>query len=115
MWWTPVNSEVGVAANPAGHPAEVPLMSRPLREVTTYLVIAFSLAIGLAVAMPHAGINVLLSAFVPVTAVLVITFTTTPRGRRRSLRGSFGLRRSGKSAWAFALVVPMLLAGSAYA
>ena len=37
-------------------------MSRPLREATTYLVIAFSLAIGIAVAMPHAGINVLLSA-----------------------------------------------------
>ena len=37
-------------------------MSRPLREVTTYLVLVFSLAIGIAVAMPHAGINVLLSA-----------------------------------------------------
>ena len=43
-------------------------MSRPLREVTTYLVLAFSIAIGIAVAMPHAGINVLLSAFAPVTA-----------------------------------------------
>ncbi len=89
-------------------------MSRPLREVTTYLVLAFSLAIGIAVAMPHAGINVLLSAFAPVVAVLVITFTTTPRGRRRQLWRSFGLDRSGKQTWAFALLVPMLLAGSAY-
>ena len=81
-------------------------MSRPLREVTTYLVLAFSLAIGVAVAMPHAGINVLLSAFIPVTAVLIITFTATPRGRRRELWGSFGLKRSGKSTWAFALARP---------
>lgn len=90
-------------------------MSRPLREATTYLVLAFSLAIGIAAAMPHAGINALLSAMVPVTAVLVITFTATPRGTRRELWRSFGLKRSGRSLWAFALGVPMILAGSAYA
>jgi membrane protease YdiL (CAAX protease family) len=89
-------------------------MSRPLREVTTYLVLAFSLAIGIAVAMPHAGINVLLSAFAPIAALALITFTTTPRGRRRALWGEFGLNRSGKHTWAFASIVPMLLAGSAY-
>lgn len=89
-------------------------MSRPLREVTTYLVIAFSIAIGLALSMPHAGINRLLSALAPVAAVLVITFAATPRGKRRELWESFGLRRSGRSTWAFACLVPMLLAGSAY-
>jgi membrane protease YdiL (CAAX protease family) len=89
-------------------------MSRPLREATTYLVVAFSLAIGIAVAMPHAGINALLSAFAPVAALVVITFTTTPHGRRRALWGELGLNRSGKHMWAFSLIVPMLLAGSAY-
>jgi membrane protease YdiL (CAAX protease family) len=89
-------------------------MTRPLREVTTYLVLAFSLAIGIAVAIPHAGINSLLSAFAPVAALLVITFTTTPRGKRKELWGSFGLNRSGKRLWPFALGVPMLLATSAY-
>ncbi len=89
-------------------------MSRPLREVTTYLVIAFTLAIGIAVALPHAGIGVLISALLPVTAVLIITFTTTPRGKRRQLWGSFGLRRSGKSTWAIALLVPVLLSSVAY-
>ncbi|HYO32002.1 MAG TPA: type II CAAX endopeptidase family protein [Nocardioidaceae bacterium] len=90
-------------------------MSRPLREAMTYLALAFSLAIGIAVAIPHAGINVLLSAFAPVLALLVITYTATPRGKRRSLWGEFGLSRSGKHMWPFALLVPMLLAGSAYA
>ncbi|MCW2849338.1 MAG: hypothetical protein JWR90_3312 [Marmoricola sp.] len=90
-------------------------MSRPLREVTTYLVIAFSLAIGVAVAMPHAGIGVLLSALLPLLTVVVVTFTTTPRGRRRELWGSFGLNRSGKHLWPIALAVPVVLAGAAYA
>lgn len=89
-------------------------MSRPLREVAIYLAIAFFLAIGIAVALPHAEIGVLLSALIPVTAVLVITVTTTPRGQRRALWAGFGLRRSGKHLWPFALVVPMALAGSAY-
>lgn len=89
-------------------------MSRPLREAATYLALAFSLAIGIAVAIPHAGINTLLSAFAPITALVVITFTATPRGRRRALWGEFGLKRTGKHMWAFALIVPMLLAGSAY-
>ncbi len=90
-------------------------MPRPLREAMTYLAIAFSIAIGIAVAMPHAHINVLLSAFAPVVALVVITFTTVPRGKRRAMWGEFGLNRSGKRLWAFALFVPMLLAGSAYA
>ncbi len=89
-------------------------MSRPLREITTYLVLAFSLAIGLAVAMPHAHINVVLSAMAPVTAVLLITAFAPPSSGRRRLWRAFGLRRSGKSAWLFALVVPMILAGLAY-
>jgi membrane protease YdiL (CAAX protease family) len=89
-------------------------MSRPLREITTYLVLVFSLAIGVAVAMPHAGINTLISALLPVTGVLVITFAATPRGKRRALWASFGLRRSGKRLWPFAIVVPMALAASAY-
>jgi membrane protease YdiL (CAAX protease family) len=89
-------------------------MPRPLREAITYLALAFSLAIGIATAMPHAGINVLLSAFAPIMAVAVITVTLTPRGRRRALWGEFGLGRSGKHMWPFALIVPMLLAGSAY-
>ena len=90
-------------------------MSRPLREAIAYLAVAFSLALGIAVAIPHAGINVLLSAFAPIVALLIITFTATPRGKRRALWGDFGLNRSGKHMWPFALLVPMLLAGTAYA
>src|SRR5687767_7055160 len=102
----PLVTEIGGAASQAGSANGGSLMTRPLREVTTYLVLAFSLAIGIAVAMPYAGINVLLSAFAPLAALLVITFTTTPRGKRKELWGSFGLNRSGKRLWPFALGVP---------
>ena len=89
-------------------------MSRPLREVITYLGIAFSLAIAIALALPHAGIGVLLSAMIPITTMVVITLVATPRGSRRRLWGSFGLNRSGKRLWPFAILVPMLMAGVAY-
>jgi membrane protease YdiL (CAAX protease family) len=89
-------------------------MTRPLREVITYLTIAFSLAVGIAVALPHAGIGVLMSAMIPITTMLGITLFATPRGSRRKLWGSFGLNRSGKRLWPFAIVAPMLMAGVAY-
>ena len=43
-------------------------MSRPLKEATTYLVVAFTIALGLAVALPP-PFNMLLSAMAPVTAL----------------------------------------------
>ena len=90
-------------------------MSRPLREATTFLLVVFALGLGVAVAIPHLNINKLLSALLPVTAVIIITFAATPRGKRRELWASFGLRRSGKRMWAMAIGIPVLLAGSAYA
>ncbi|MEP6760366.1 MAG: type II CAAX endopeptidase family protein [Sporichthyaceae bacterium] len=84
------------------------------REVTAYLVIAYSLAIGVAVALPHAGINRLLSVLVPVTTVGILTFTIHPRGSRRDLWRSIGLGRSGRTVWLAALVVPTLLLAMAY-
>jgi membrane protease YdiL (CAAX protease family) len=89
-------------------------MSRPLREVITYVVIAFALAIGVAVALPHADFGVLLSALLPAITVLVLTFTITPRAERRRLWGSFGFNTSGKSVWWIALGVPVLLPLAAY-
>jgi membrane protease YdiL (CAAX protease family) len=90
-------------------------MSRPLREVATFLAIAFLLAIGVATALPNAGIGVVLSAMIPITTVAVITFTSTPRGRRRALWGSFGLRRPGLRVWWIAVLVPMAMAAVTYA
>ena len=88
-------------------------MSRPLREVTIFLALIFSMALGVAIAMPHMGINKMLSALLPVIGVIIVTFAATSRGKRRELWAGFGLLRSGKRMWPLALVVPMILAGSA--
>jgi hypothetical protein len=55
------------------------------REVTAYLGIAFPLATAVAVTLPHANINMLLSVLMPTVTVAILTFTITPRGKRREL------------------------------
>ena len=43
-----------------------------------------------------------------------MTFALSPRGPRRDLWPGFGLNRSGRSTWALAVVVPMILVAMAY-
>jgi membrane protease YdiL (CAAX protease family) len=88
--------------------------STALRESTTFLALTYSLALAVAIALPHAGINRMLSVLVPITSVLIITFAVTPRGKRRAMWSDIGLGRSGRSVWLVALVVPMLLLAMAY-
>src|SRR5205085_2083827 len=68
----------------------------------------------IAIALPHAGINRMLSVLAPITSVIIITFALTPRGERRRMWRDIGLGRSGRSVWLIALVVPMLLLAMAY-
>jgi membrane protease YdiL (CAAX protease family) len=88
--------------------------STALRESTTFLALTYSLALAVAIALPHAGINRMLSVLVPITSVIIITFIVTPRGKRRAMWSDIGLNRSGRSVWLIALVVPMLLLALAY-
>jgi membrane protease YdiL (CAAX protease family) len=88
--------------------------STALRESTTFLALTYSLALAVAIALPHAGINRMLSVLVPITSVIIITFVVTPRGKRRAMWSDIGLNRSGRSVWLIALVVPMLLLALAY-
>ena len=50
----------------------------PLREIVAYLGIAYSLALTVALALPDANINKLLSVMVPTVTVGILTFTLTP-------------------------------------
>lgn len=83
------------------------------RETAAYLALTFALTLAIAVGLPDAGINVLLSVFVPVTAVGVLTFMT-PRGSRRAMWRSIGLGRAGLRSWPAALLIPVALCGAAY-
>ncbi|MEU4198164.1 type II CAAX endopeptidase family protein [Kribbella sp. NPDC026611] len=89
-------------------------MNKPLRSIVAYLAIAYSLALLIAVGLPHAHLNLLLSVMVPTVTVGILTFTITPRGRRRELWRGVGLARAGFRSWPAAIVVPLLLCGGAY-
>jgi uncharacterized protein len=86
----------------------------PVREVATYLAIVYSLTLAIAVALPDAHINLLLSVLVPTVAVTILTFTMFQRGTRRDLWRSLGLGKTGLKTWLPALFLPILLCGAAY-
>jgi len=86
----------------------------PVREVVAYLAIAYSLALAVAVALPDAHINLLLSVMVPTTTVVILTFTLFKRGTRRELWRGIGLGSAGVRSWLPAVFLPFLLCGAAY-
>src|SRR3954464_2985743 len=86
----------------------------PKREIVAYLAIAYSLALTIALALPDAHINLLLSVAVPTVTVGILTFTLTPKGRRRELWRGIGLGRAGFKAWPAAIVLPFVLCAGAY-
>ena len=71
----------------------------PIREVVAYLSLTYGLALTIALALPDAGINRLLSVLVPTVTVTILTFTYFKKGERRSLWASLGLRRLGLKTW----------------
>jgi uncharacterized protein len=83
-----------------------------LREIVAYLGIAYGLALTIAVGLPDAHINLLLSVMVPTVTVGILTFTLTARGSRRALWRGIGLGRF--RAWPAAIFLPMLLCAGAY-
>jgi membrane protease YdiL (CAAX protease family) len=82
--------------------------------VVAYLAIAYLLALLVALSLPHAHINLLLSVMVPTVTVGILTFTLTPRGSRRELWRGIGLGRAGFRAWPAAIVLPLVLCAGAY-
>src|SRR4051812_17200610 len=85
-----------------------------VREILAYLGLAYALALLIAVGLPHAHINLLLSVMVPTVTVGALTFTMTPRGSRRALWRGIGLGRAGLRAWPAAFIIPLLLCAGAY-
>jgi uncharacterized protein len=86
----------------------------PARDILAYLGLAYALALLVALGLPDAHINLLLSVMVPTVTVGALTFTLTPRGRRRALWRGIGLGRAGLRAWPAAVAVPVLLCAGAY-
>jgi hypothetical protein len=83
----------------------------PVRAIVAYLALAYSLAHAIALALPDAHLNLLLSVAVPTITVGILTFTMTPNGRRRELWRGIELGRAGFKAWPAAIVLPFVLRG----
>jgi len=86
----------------------------PRREIAAYLGIAYSLALTIALVLPDANINKILSVMVPTVTVGILTFTLTPKGTRRELWRGFGLGRAGLKTWPAAIALPIVLCAGAY-
>ena len=86
----------------------------PLREVIAFLALTYGLGLALALLLPDAHINVVVTALFPTVAVTILTFTMFRRGTRRELWRSIGLGRAGVCSWGAALGVPVLLCGGAF-
>jgi membrane protease YdiL (CAAX protease family) len=86
----------------------------PKREVVAFIGLAYALALTVALALPDATVNLLLSVLVPTVAVVILTFAMTPRGSRREVWRSFGLGRAGLRVWPAAIVLPFILCEAAY-
>lgn len=91
-----------------------PTPGNPRREITAFLGLAFLLALLIAVLLPDAHINLLLSVAVPAVSVGILTFTVIPRGSRRALWRGIGLGRAAMRVWPAAIVVPLVLVAGAY-
>ena len=96
-----------IPAAPSTAPA--PLTGHPLREAATYVGLVALIILGLAFALPHANIVQLFTMVTPLVVVVLITFVGTPRGQRRKLWGTLGVRRAGFRSWPAALVLSAAL------
>ena len=81
---------------------------RPAHEAATYVGLVFAMVLTIALTTSGTGDLVpLLTMATPIIAVGLITLLRTPRGARRALWATFGLRHAGWRSWpaAFALSV----------
>lgn len=92
---------------PTSTPA--PPTGRPLQEAAVFVGLVTALILGFAFALPHANVVQLLTMVSPLLALGAITLFRTPRGRRKELWGTVGLRHLGLRSWPAALVVSAAL------
>jgi uncharacterized protein len=69
-----------------------PRPAHPVRQVVVFLGITYAITLGIALALPHAGIAPLISIAVPAIAVALTTTFVVPRGQRRAIWATVGFR-----------------------
>ena len=84
--------------------------SGPRRDTLSFLGLVFSASIVVAVALPHSPAAPLISAFIPIAVLVVLT----PFLGRSAWRG-LGLNRAGFRLWPAAIAVPAFTSAISYA
>jgi membrane protease YdiL (CAAX protease family) len=67
-----------------------PSTHHPRRQIAVFLGLTYAMALGIALALPHAGLAPLISIAVPAIAVALTIVLVVPRGRRRIVWGAVG-------------------------
>ena len=78
---------------------------QPAREVATFVGLVTAMVLGIAFALPSAGLAPLLTMITPLVAVLLITLLRTPSGARCELWGTFGLKHACRRSWPIAFAI----------
>ena len=91
-----------------------PRTHRPVRQVVVFLCITYALALGIALALPHADLAPLISIAVPaIAAALTIAFAV-PRGQRRAVWGCVGFRPRRPLSLLVAVLGPALVIAASF-
>ena len=85
------------------------------RQVGMYLAIAYSLALAVALALPHAGIAPLISIAVPAVAVAATVILTVRPGRRRAVWAEVGFGWPSRRSLLAALAGPLVIVACSFA
>jgi membrane protease YdiL (CAAX protease family) len=84
------------------------------RQVAGFLTVVFGLALAVALALPQSPFAPAVTVAIPLIGVALITAFATPRGERKALWRSLGLRRAGLRSWPAAILLPAATLGAGY-
>ena len=86
-----------------------PRTDRPLRQIIVFLSFTYAIAVGIALALPHAGIAPLASIAAPALGFAITLAVAVPRGQRRAVVATVGFHPRRGRGLLIAVVGPVLI------
>src|SRR5215212_9306890 len=86
-----------------------PRTDRPLRQILVFLLSTYTIAVAIALALPHAGITPMLSIAAPVLGFAITMAVAVPPGQRRAIMSTVGFHPRRGRGLLIAVVVPVLI------
>ena len=86
-----------------------PRTDRPRRQILVFLLSTYTIAVGIALALPHAGITPMLSIAAPILGFAVTMAVAVPRGQRRAVLKGVGFNPRRGRGLLVAVLGPVLI------